>query len=572
MQSRLKLFQSFWHLGARINPIRFSKDVRYVTEGNNKFVWNPFCTVTESVHVTASPELPQWFKSSGNEANAVENSGGDDDFVLPSLSNWIESHQLNHLEIDIERKAGDVSDSDVDRISTILKNEFESQDAVFEALNGCGLDVKEDLIKQILERFSFDWIPCLGFFKWARSQRDLEFSPDLYNMMVDNLGKSRKFDLMFEFVEEMKQSGASITLVTMSKVMRRLAKAGKLDNAIDVFRNLEQFGVPKDIYAFNILIDALIKHRGVEHAESVVLEFKDIISPNTYTFNMLVHGWCKARNLEEARKTVVEMKKHGFSPDMVTYTSFIEAFCREKDFSKVDATLKYVQEQGLVPSVVTYTIIVTALGKAKEMSRALEFYKMMKQKGCVPDSSFYSILIENLSKSGRLKDARELFEDMAKQGVHPDTLTYNTMIAASTRHSKEEDALMLLKKMEESPSRPDLQTYAPLLKMCFRLRRMKVLSFLLSHMFKNNVSIDLGTYALLVSGLCANGNLNRAFSFFEESVKRGFVPTDAMYKKLVKALQEKSMSKEKDRIEELMQQAKRQKTVDSSKSVVQIQE
>ncbi|KAL3507865.1 hypothetical protein ACH5RR_033247 [Cinchona calisaya] len=564
MQSRLKLFQSFWHLGARIKPNRFSIDVRYVSVGKI-VLWNPFCTVTDSVRVDEllrvieSPELPQWIKSSSNEANLVGNRDNDDDFVLPSLSSWIESHELHRPEVDLESQVGDMSsDSEVDRIGKILKNELESPDAVLGALNGCSVNVTEDLVKQILERFSFDWIQCSGFFKWAKSQRGSEFSPDLHNLMVDNLGKSRKFDLMFELVEEMKQFEGCITLVTMSKVVRRLAKAGKLDEALDVFRNLEQYGLTTDIYALNILVDALIKHRGVEQAAKVILEFKDIVSPNDYTYNMLVHGWCKARKLEEAMKTVGEMKRQGFNPDVVTHTCFIEAYCREKDFRKVDATLKDMQEQGLIPSVVTYTIIVTALGKAKEINRALQYYGMMKENGCVPDSSFYSILIENFSKSGRLKDARELFEDMAKQGVDPDTLAYNTMITAYARHSKEEDALMLLKKMEESQCKPDLQTYAPLLKMCCRLRRMKVLSFLLSHMFKNNIGVDLGTYTLLVSGLCANGNLKRACSFFEESVKRSFVPTDAMYKKLVKGLQEKGMEKEKNQIEELMQQAKLQ--------------
>ncbi|XP_027116710.1 uncharacterized protein [Coffea arabica] len=574
MPSRLRLFHSFWHFRARISSTRFTTDVRYVSDGNH-FLWNPFCTVAESVQVedsvvvtVESPGLPHWVKSSNNEVNNVE----DEEFVLPSVSDWIDSHELHRPGVDTESKVGDLSDSEADKISKILKSEFKSQDAVLEALNGCRVDVTEDLVKQILERFSFDWIPCLGFFRWAKLQGGFKLSPELYNLMIDNLGKLRKFDLMFDLVEEMRQLEGCITLVTISKVIRRLAKAGRFVDAIDVFRNSDQYGVPKDIYALNILVDALIKDRGVEHAEEVILEYKDIVSPNASTFNMLVHGWCRARKLGEARKTVGKMKRHGFNPDVVTYTCFIELYCRDKDFRKVDRKLKAMQELGLMPSVVTYTIIVTALGKAKEMNRALEYYEMMNQNGCVPDSSFYSTLIENLSKSGRLKDARELFEDMAKQGVDPDTLTYNTMIAASARHSEELDALMLLKQMEERQCKPDLQTYAPLLKMCCRLRRMKVLSFLLRHMFKNNISFDLGTYTLLVSGLCAHGNLNRACSFFEESVKRGFVPTDAMYRKLVKGLQEKGMEKEKERIEELMLQAKVQGSIDSSKSFIQVQE
>lgn len=537
---------------------------------------NRYCTVTETVNtdqqpkMTESPDLPVWVKIVKKEETVVD--FGDDDFLLPSFSEWVKNEKLRAKEVDVRGLASDIADSDVDKISKLLRFHFKSPDAVVDALNNCTFDVSECLVEQILKRFSCEWIPSYGFFKWAKVQKGVILSSDLYNLMVDNLGKSKKFDLTRELMDEMSHLQGYVSLNTMIKIMRRLAKADKYEDAIEAFTRMQKFGVHKDTNGMNALIDALVKGGSVEHAHKVYLDLKDHIAPTVQTYNILVHGWCKARNIDKANETVKDMEERGFSPDMVTYTCFIEAYCREKVFRKVDAIFKEMQMKGCSPTVVTYTINMKALGHAKEVDKALDVYEKMKQNGCVPDNSFYSSLIHLLGATGRLKDCYDIFEDMPKQGVSPDTFTYNTMITIAVKNSKEEDALKFLQKMEESQCKPDICTYAPLFKMCCRMRRMKVLSFLLNHMFKNDVSMDLGTYALLVCGLCRNRNPERACAVFELAVLRGFLPTDTMYDNLVKELEERGLKEEKKRIEELMLQAKQQESGTSSERHLKIEE
>ncbi|KAK9289258.1 hypothetical protein L1049_017734 [Liquidambar formosana] len=558
MLSKFKLFEALSHSGFRRITNAYKADVHHVN-ALHYFLWSPFSTITESPHIsdsptmTESPELPGWVKFSEKEnPNIVD---PDDDFVIPSVANWVENQKLHDQTRVVRHMPSDGINSDVEKISKILKTRYPSADAAAEAINGCGVSVSESLVEQLLKRFSNDWIPAFGVFMWAKAQTGFRHSVDSCNLMVDILGKSKKFNLMWELVEEMDQLGGYVTLVTMAKIMRRFARAGKWEDAIETFRGIERFGVNKDISALNTLLDALVKENGVEHAHDVFLEWKDMVPLNSRTFNVLIHGWCKARKLENAQKAMKEMEKYGVSPDVVTYTSFIEAHCREKDFRKVDAVLEEMQEKGCPPNIVTYTIVMHARGKARQLLDALQVYETMKRNGCVPDAAFYSSLIYFLNKSGRLKDARDIFEDMSKQGVTPDVLTYNTEIAAACEHSQEETALKLLQKMEEASCKPDVKTYAPLLKMCCRKKRMKVLSFLLSHMFKNDISLELGTYSLLVKGLCNSGKLEHACMFFEELVLKGFVPKDSTYKLLMKELEAKSMEKAKEQIEKLMLQA-----------------
>lgn len=516
---------------------------------------NAFCTVSEPLKTDVtttpeSPELPHWVKSCGEELRSKKLK--DDDFVPPSVSYWIENHKNRVKEVNMKSVVNNIVETDIDKVSVILKNLFKSPDSVVKALYGCDVDVSNGLVEQVLRRFSWDWIPAFGFFNWAETHKGTTHSAHLYNLMVDNLGKTRKFDIMWDFLGEMKNMEGYVTLETMTKIVRRLAKSRKYEDAIEAFKKMELFGVEKDITAMNMLMDALVKQGSVEHAERVYSDFKDQIPPNSRTYNVLVHGWCRIRQMDKAINTIDEMKKHGFSPDSVTYTSLIESYSRERDFRRVEATLEEMKKNGLHPSVVTYSVIMTGLSKAKETDKALEVYEEMKQNNCSPDAAFYSVFINALSQAGRLKDSDAVFEDMSKQGVCPDVATYNTLIQIAAKNLQEEKALNLLRKMEENECRPDLTTYAPLLKMCCILNRMKVLSFLLSHMFRNDVSVDLGTYSLMVNRLCKNGRLDRACSLFEEMVLKGFVPMDCTLNILIQGLQRKGMLEEMQRVENLM--------------------
>ncbi|KAJ7980002.1 Pentatricopeptide repeat-containing protein [Quillaja saponaria] len=527
--------------------------------GFHYFLYNNFfSTMIESPQITESPELPGWVKFSENACPVSIDSV--DDFVIPSIANWVDAQKLDDHNKSIRHVPREIIHGDVEAISKVLKKRYPSPQNVAQTLDGCGFHVSISLVEQVLKRFSNDWVPALGVFNWAKAQTGYKHSPELYNLIVDISGKSRKFSLMWELVEEMDQLEGYVTLATMTRVMRRFSKAGGYKEAIEAFRQMERFNVRKDTNALNALMDALVKENSVEHAHDVFLEFKSLIPLNSHTFNILIHGWCKARNLEQAGKAMEDMKNHGFHPDVFSYTCFIEAYCHEKDFRRVDEVLHNMKEKGCPPNVVTYTIVMHALGKAKQINAALEVYEKMKHNGCVPDVSFYSSLIFILGQAGRLKDARDVFEDMSKQGVSPDVLTFNTMISTACAHSQEETALKLLKEMEENSCKPNLKTYAPLLKMCCRKKRMKVLDFLLNHMFRNDLSIEVGTYSLLVHGLCKNGKLERACSFFEEMVLKGLAPNDCTYKMLVKELEGKSMLKTKQHIEDLMSQAQNKRS------------
>nr|UPT49666.1 pentatricopeptide repeat protein AaPPR1113 [Agave angustifolia] len=506
-----------------------------------------------------SPELPDCFKSSNEERSQYLDL--DDDFVVPTQMENSEhessSSKAHGHGAKVKILTQEVTDPDVDEVSNILKANLMSPGVVVKALDNCSVKVSKDLVDKILKRFSNDWIPAFGFFLWTDAQIGYKHSPETCDMMVDILGKSKKFDLMWGLLEEMSQAGGLVSLVTMAKVMRRLAGAGRWNDAINTFHALERFGVKKDTASMNVLLDTLCKERSVRRARDAFLELKSDIQPNATSFNVLIHGWCKARKLEEARNTVVEMRESGFSPCVITYTSLIEAYCLDKNLQMVYAIFDEMHQQGCFPNIVTYTIVMHSLGKAKETQEALEIFERVKKEGCVPDTSFYNSLIYILCKAGRLQDANVIYEEMCKNGSTPNVTTYNTLISAFCHRSQEKNALSLLLEMEENSCKPDIKTYAPLLKLCCRRQWIRILLHLLGHMFRKDISPDFGTYILLINGLCRNGKLEQSSLFFKEMVFKGLTPRHYTYTTLLKALERENMDNAKEKIQQLMMRAQK---------------
>ncbi|XP_043725171.1 pentatricopeptide repeat-containing protein At3g04130, mitochondrial isoform X2 [Telopea speciosissima] len=367
------------------------------------------------------------------------------------------------------------------------------------------IQISNQLVDKLLFRFSDDWKSALGLFQWAGSRSGYKHTTEAYDKMLDILGKMKQMDRMWLLVAEMRQSHL-ITLKTIAKVIRRLAGAGRWEDAIKTFDDLETLGLEKNTESMNLLLDTLCKEKKVELARELYLKLKSHISPNAHTFTIFIHGWCKANRIDEAHWTIQEMKGHGCRPCVISYSTIIQAYCNQSNFRKVFELLDEMKAQACLPNVVTYTTIMYSLAKSDEFKAALQIAEHMKSIGCKPDTLFYNALIHILGRAGRVQEALRVFEEeMPMNGIAPNSSTYNTMIAMFCHHSEEQNALNILKQIEMSTiCKPDLQTYNPLLKLCFKTGSTdSSLGNLIDEMVnKHHLSLDLSTYTLLLHGLC----------------------------------------------------------------------
>ncbi|KAK4423920.1 Pentatricopeptide repeat-containing protein, mitochondrial [Sesamum alatum] len=472
----------------------------------------------------------------------------------PSTSN-ASSHQAVK-SVDVWRK----HDADVVIAKVIAaKNE----DEVFQCLvhdPGCNtIQITHGLVTRLLHRFQDDWKSALGVFRWVETCPAYKPLPELYDKLVDILGKMKQLEKMRALLEEMRENRL-VSLNTIAKVMRRFAGAGDWRDAVKTFDELENFGLEKNTESMNLLLDTLCKEKKVSQAREIFLELKSHIPPNANTFNIFIHGWCKINRVEEAQWTIQEMKGHGFSPCVISYSTIIQSYCFQSNFSRVYDLLDEMEAQGCPPNVVTFTTIMHFLTKSGDSNEALQMAQRMKSVGCKPDTLFYNALIHTLGRAGRVEEALYVFtKEMPHNKIYPNTSTYNSMIAMFCHHKKEQMALQYLRELESSPyCKPDVQSFYPLLKLYFQAGKIDgCLTNLLDDMVKkHHLCLDLATFTLLIHGLCRADKCEWAYQLFQDMIGRSIKPRYVTCSLLLQEVRQKNMYDAAEMIEDFIKKMK----------------
>uniref|UniRef100_A0A803QA63 Pentatricopeptide repeat-containing protein n=1 Tax=Cannabis sativa TaxID=3483 RepID=A0A803QA63_CANSA len=228
---------------------------------------------------------------------------------LNHLSFRVGSKPFRKLVVELEAREqlfNKTIESDIDKLSNVLKKRYASPKEVAQALDGCGdLNLSGSLVEQVI---GFDLVG---------TQTGYRDSPESYNLMVDILGKADEFQHMWELIEVMSSLDGYISLVTMAKVIRRVARAHLYEEAIAAFKGMERLGISKDVSGLNILLDKLVKENSVEHAQEVFLEFRDCEDHKFQHFST----WVVQK--EKALKLLKKM-------DLKTYAALLKMCCKKR--------------------------------------------------------------------------------------------------------------------------------------------------------------------------------------------------------------------------------------------------
>ncbi|XVF15998.1 hypothetical protein REPUB_Repub09cG0204400 [Reevesia pubescens] len=220
------------------------------------------------------------------------------------------------------------------------------------------------------------------------------FSPDrsTYHILLSQSCKIPDSSLspVHQILNLMVNNGFKANQVTTDIAIRSLCEAGRIDQAVE-----------------------LVKELSLKHSP-----------PDSFTFNFLVKNLCKCRTLSTVYGFIDDMKtSFGIKPDLVTYTILIDNVCNSKNLREAMRLVGVLNESGFKPDCFVYNTIMKGYCMLSKGGEAIEVYKKMKEEGIEPDLVTYNTLIFGLSKSGRVKEARKYLDIMVESGHLPDAVT-----------------------------------------------------------------------------------------------------------------------------------------------------
>ncbi|GJR26325.1 pentatricopeptide repeat-containing protein [Tanacetum coccineum] len=221
------------------------------------------------------------------------------------------------------------------------------------ALDQSGIRPTPESVEEVLKRFSNAGMLIYQFFDWA-------------NMRTKGL----------------------LNIETFCIIMRRYARAQKVEEAIYTFNVMEKYNVPPNLAAFNGLLSALCKSKNDR-------DIDDITESCLISYASQGSAFCKVNKLKNAYRVLNEMESKGVKPNSRTCNILLNHLIERKE---TDEAFKVFRRMIKIcdPDADTYTIMIKMFSEKGDIEMALKVWKFMKKKQFVPSLHTFSVLINGL--------------------------------------------------------------------------------------------------------------------------------------------------------------------------------
>ncbi|XP_073301452.1 uncharacterized protein [Primulina huaijiensis] len=398
-------------------------------------------------------------------------------------------------------------------------------------------DLSPSLVLQVLNKLNNSGTMSLSFFRWAEKQRSFQHTLECYNALIESLGRIKQFTVVWILVDEMKNNGF-LSKETFALVSRRLARARRVNEAIEAFERMEKrYGLKPDLQDYNRLLDTLSKSRHVEKAQELFDTWKNRkFVPDIKSYAVLLEGWGEICNFLRLNEVYLEMQGEGFEPDVVTYGILINAHCKAKRHDKAVALFHEMSGKNLKATPHIYCTLINGLGVEKRLDEAIEFFNLYKS-DCVMETPTYNAMVGAYCWSMRIHDAYAIVDEMKKSGIRPNPRTYDIILHHLVKAGRTSEACSVFERMrDELGIEPNLSTYEIMVRMFCNRGQMDMALKIRDQMRSRGVIPGMHMFLALINGLCDQKRVGEACEYLQEMLDMGIRPPEFVFKRLKQGL------------------------------------
>ncbi|KAA8538409.1 hypothetical protein F0562_028045 [Nyssa sinensis] len=398
------------------------------------------------------------------------------------------------------------------------------------SLDQSGIRVSSDVVEEVLQRFENAGMLTYRFFEWAGKQRNYEHSIRAYHTMIGSLAKIRQYQIMWDLVNSMR-SKRMVNVETFCIIMRKYARAHKVEEAVYTFNVMEKYDVPPNLAAFNGLLSALCKSKNVRKAQEIFDNMKDRFVPDSKTYSILLEGWGRDPNLPKAREIFREMVNMGCNPDIVTYGIMVDILCKA---GRVDEAVEIVKEMDCTvcrPTLFIYSVLVHTYGIENRIEDAVDTFIEMERNEVKPDVTVYNALISAFCKVNKFQNIYRVLNEMDSKGVMPNSRTCNIILNSLIGCGETDEAFRVFRRMIRI-CEPDADTYTMMISMFCKRDELEMALKVWKYMRSKRFVPSMHTFSALINGLCEKAEVSQACVLMEEMIEKGIRPPRVTFGKL----------------------------------------
>lgn len=398
------------------------------------------------------------------------------------------------------------------------------------SLDQGGIRISPPVVEEVLKRFENAGMLAYHFFEWAEKQHNYEHSIRAYHTMIESLAKIKQYKIMWDLVNDMKGKKI-LNIETFCIIMRKYARAQKVEEAIYTFNVLHKYDITPNLAAFNGLLSALCKSKNVRKAQEIFDKMKEQFVPDPKTYSILIEGWGRDPNLPKAREIFREMVDNGCNPDIVTYGIMVDILCKAGRIDEAVVIVKGMDFNICKPTSFIYSVLIHTYGIENQIQDAVDTFLDMERNGVQADVASYNALISAFCKVNKFDNVYRVLDDMKLKEVLPSSRTCNIILSGLISRNETDEAFRVFRRMIKI-CEPDADTYTMMIKMFCETNELNRADKVWKYMKSKRFVPSMHTFAALINGLCQNGDVSKACVLMEEMIEKGMRPSRVTFEKL----------------------------------------
>lgn len=445
-------------------------------------------------------------------------------------------------------------------------------------------------------------LTALKIFKQAKEKYpNYRHNGPVYAYMIGILSESNRITEMKEVIDQMKGDSCECKDSVFATAIRTYARAGQLNEAVSLFKNLSQFNCVNWTQSFNTLLKEMVKESKLEAAHILFLRscYGWEVKSRIQSLNLLMDVLCQRRRSDLALHVFQEMDFQGCYPDRESYRILMKGLCNDGRLNEATHLLYSmfwrISQKGSGEDIVIYRTLLFALCDQGKIQDAMQILEKILRKGLkasksrrhridlcpcndgediegakslinealirggIPSLASYSAMAVDLYNEGRIVEGDKVLDEMRTKGFWPSLVMYEAKLAALFKDGMVDEALEVIEEeMVKGTFVPTVRVYNILLKGLCDAGNSAVAVTYLKKMSKQVGCVANGeTYGILVDGLCRDGRFLEASRVLEEMLIRSYWPCVETYNVLIRGLC--SIGKQYEAVmwlEEMISQAK----------------
>ncbi|KAL6055013.1 Chlororespiratory reduction 2 [Balamuthia mandrillaris] len=313
-----------------------------------------------------------------------------------------------------------------------------------------------------------------------------------------------------------KKGGAAM----WNAMMQACTQCGGEKDALQLFQEMEEAGVPADAFTFSIVLKACAMAEDLEMGKRVHAEIlRKGFHPNTVLSNALINMYGTCGEMEEARAVFRGMKER----DVVTWTAMIAGETQSGRGEEALQLFQEMEEVGLPANSFTFAAVLKACAMTGDMEMGKRVHAEMLHRGPLSIVEA-NALISMYGKCGKMEEARAVFQGMKER----DMVTWNSMIAEETQGGDGKKALQLFQEMQQAGVPADTFTFSIVLKACASTADLTTGKQVHAELLRKGLLPNINSSNALISMYGKCGELEEARAVFRQMKERDVITWTTM--------------------------------------------